>query len=110
MPGSGVSRCSLRGLDRRGAGRLILARDRWGIKPLYYARVGDTFVLGSEVKSFLEVPGFRARLDLQAATEYLTFQNMFSDRTLFADVRTLPAGSMMIMEIGRAPRLNSSHT
>lgn len=91
--------------DRRGAGRLVLARDRWGIKPLYYARVGDTFVFGSEVKSFLEVPGFRVRLDLEAATEYLTFQNLFSDRTLFADVRTLPAGSMMIIEGDQTPRV-----
>ena len=91
--------------DRRGAGRLVLARDRWGIKPLYYAQVGETFVFGSEVKSFLHVPGFSARLDLEAATEYLTFQNMLGDRTLFAGVRTLPAGSMMVMEAGRARRV-----
>ena len=91
--------------DRRGAGRLVLARDRWGIKPLYYAQVGETFVFGSEVKSFLHVPGFSASLDLEAATEYLTFQNMLGDRTLFAGVRTLPAGSTMVMEAGRATRV-----
>ncbi len=91
--------------DRRGAGRLVLARDRWGIKPLYYAHVGGTLAFGSEVKSFLELPGFRAELDLDAATEYLTFQNLFGDRTLFAGVRTLPAGSLMTIDGEGAPRM-----
>jgi asparagine synthase (glutamine-hydrolysing) len=91
--------------DRRADGRLVLARDRWGIKPLYYAQVGDTLVFGSEVKSFLHVPGFRVNLDLEAATEYLTFQNMLGDRTLFDGVRTLPAGSMMVVEGDRSPRV-----
>ena len=91
--------------DRRAGGRLVLARDRWGIKPLYYAHVGDTLVFGSEVKSFLHVPGFRVNLDLEAATEYLTFQNVLGDRTLFDGVRTLPAGSMMVVEGNRGPRV-----
>src|SRR4051794_21566535 len=65
---------------------LLLARDRYGVKPLYVARRGDTVLFGSEVKALLAHPALSASIDLQALREYLTFQNLFTDRTLFADV------------------------
>jgi asparagine synthase (glutamine-hydrolysing) len=81
--------------------RLLLARDRFGVKPLYYAWLGPerkTLAVASEVKAFLALPDFRARLDPLAAVEYFTFQNVFSDRTLFEGVRLLPAGTAMTVE------------
>jgi asparagine synthase (glutamine-hydrolysing) len=76
--------------------RLFLARDRYGIKPLYYAQVGSTLLFGSEIKSLLRHPALRARVDVPALHEYFTFQNIFTDRTLFAGVRLLPPGHVMI--------------
>ena len=80
--------------------RLLLARDRFGIKPLYYALVGDTLLFGSEVKALLAHPEMTARLDPEGLVEYLTFQNFFTDRTLFAGVRLLPAGSVLQAAVG----------
>ena len=80
--------------DRRER-RLLLARDRFGVKPLYYARVGSAFLFASEVKAFRGHPRFAGRMDPRALLEYFTFQNLFSDRTLFEGVRLLPAGSTL---------------
>ena len=77
----------------RGQRTLFVARDRYGIKPLYWARAGDDLLLGSEIKSFLQHPGFRARVSPEHLLEYFTFQNLFTDGTLFAGVRMFPAGS-----------------
>ena len=54
-----------------------LARDRYGIKPLYYAQWGDTFLFGSEQKAILEHPSARKEIDKKALIEYFTFQNIF---------------------------------
>jgi asparagine synthase (glutamine-hydrolysing) len=71
---------------------LFLARDRFGVKPLYYADLGRVFLFGSEIKSLLEHDALTARLSLPHLLEYFTFQNVFTDGTLFADVRMLPPG------------------
>jgi len=76
-------------------GSMFLARDRFGVKPLYYTWLGATLAIASEVKAFLALPDFTPRLDPAAAMEYFTFQNLFSDRTLFAGVRMLPPGTTM---------------
>jgi asparagine synthase (glutamine-hydrolysing) len=88
--------------DRRER-RLFLARDRFGVKPLYYARCGHAFLFGSEVKAFLTHPAFRVALDREALLEYFTFQNFFTDRTLFAGVRLLPAGCHLTVSAGGNP-------
>ena len=77
--------------DRQTHG-LLLARDRYGIKPLYYSQQGNTFAFGSEQKAILAIPGFERRLDKPALLEYFTFQNIFTDRTLLEDVKLLSAG------------------
>lgn len=74
---------------------LLLARDRYGIKPLYYAQVGSKFIFGSEVKAILADPAWRTELDREGLLEYLTFQNFFTDRTLFKGVNLLPQGSFL---------------
>lgn len=72
--------------------RLTLARDRFGVKPLYYALVDGAFLFASEIKAFRGFPAFETSLNVSGLVEYLTFQNFFSDQTLFSDVRLLPAG------------------
>ncbi len=85
--------------DRRRQ-ELILLRDRFGAKPLYYTLQGHVFLFGSEVKALLAHPAYTTRLDLEALLEYFTFQNFFTDRTLFADVRLLPAGTWLRVCLG----------
>jgi asparagine synthase (glutamine-hydrolysing) len=77
--------------DRRER-RLLLGRDRYGIKPLYYQLQGQRFAFGSEQKAILAIPGVDRRLDKAALLEYFTFQNFFTDRTLLEDVKILAAG------------------
>jgi asparagine synthase (glutamine-hydrolysing) len=83
---------------------LLLARDRFGMKPLYYVRLENSLIFASEVKALLLHPDFTAEMDTGALSEYLTFQNFFTDRTLFRDVRMLPAGSLLCMREGRGNR------
>jgi asparagine synthase (glutamine-hydrolysing) len=78
--------------------RLLLARDRYGVKPLYYARAGHTVLFASEVKGLLAHGALISAVDLDGLAEYLTFQNFFSDHTLFKDVRLLPPGTIMEIE------------
>ena len=75
--------------------RLLLARDRYGIKPPYWARLGEAFVFASEVKGLFPHPAWKVRADPEAVYEYFTFQNMFGERTLFDGVQLLPPGSLM---------------
>jgi len=86
--------------DRR---RLLLARDRYGVKPLYVRVRDGRLAFASEVKALLAFDGRRADLDLLALNEYLSFQNVFSDRTLFDGVRLLPPGHLMRVEVGPGP-------
>jgi asparagine synthase (glutamine-hydrolysing) len=74
---------------------LLLGRDRYGIKPLYYTVVGYTLLFGSEIKALLAHGAYRADLDKEGLLEYFTFQNFFTDRTLFREVRLLPAACML---------------
>ena len=74
---------------------LTLVRDPYGIKPLYYARRGAKLLFASEIKALLAHPSMRAEPDLEGLLEYMTFQNFFTDRTLFKNVKLLPAGSYM---------------
>ncbi|MCJ2054925.1 asparagine synthase (glutamine-hydrolyzing) [Methylobacterium sp. J-070] len=71
---------------------LTIARDRFGVKPVYYALSNRTFMFASEIKAFRAVPGHYFRLDVEGLAEYLSFQNFFTDRTLFANAKLLPAG------------------
>ena len=79
--------------------QLFLARDRFGIKPLYVHRSGHTFLFGSEVKALLCHPDCKAAVDPEGLFEYLTFQNFFGERTLFKDIRILPAGSWCSIDV-----------
>ena len=78
-----------------GRRRLVLVRDRFGVKPLYYHDGGSFVAFASEVKALLALPAVPRRLCLPALNEYFTFQNIFTDRTLFDGVTLLPAGHVM---------------
>jgi asparagine synthase (glutamine-hydrolysing) len=84
--------------------RLLLARDRYGIKPLYYVSIGTTLAFASEIKAFLAVPGFAAGLDAAALAEHLTFQNTFGEETLFSGVRLLAPAHRLVCEDGEVRR------
>lgn len=85
---------------RRNAdtGRLFLARDRYGIKPLYYYHDAHRLLAASEIKALLCHPEVKTRLCYPALSEYFTFQNIFSDLTLFEGVRLLPAGCTLMVD------------
>lgn len=80
---------------------LLLARDRYGIKPLYYSMQGNTLAFGSEQKAILAMPEFRRSLDKEALLEYFTFQNIFTDKTLLNDVKLMPAGHYAVLDLKR---------
>lgn len=76
---------------------LFLARDRVGIRPLFYSTVGDSFIFASEVKSLLEFPNFNPKISAKALSEYFTFWTSLSSNTAFEGVYELPPGSYMII-------------
>ena len=80
---------------------LTIARDRFGVKPVYYTEAAGALLFASEIKAFRGFPGFAARMDPGALAEYLSFQNFFTERTLFAGTRLLPAGTYLRIEQGR---------
>jgi len=73
---------------------LFLARDRFGVKPLYWLQNGDTFIFSSEIKAILTHPDVSKDIDLNALNEYFTFQNLFGCNTLFKGVSLLPAATL----------------
>ena len=88
---------------------LFLARDRYGIKPLYYTFVGQTFIFASEQKAILTHPAVTKEIDLEALLEYFTFQNIFTDKALLKGIRLFPAGSWARLLLGSAPMSLSCH-
>lgn len=86
--------------------RLFVARDRFGVKPLYWWFRDGTFVFASEVKAMLQHPRVGANLCAEALDEYFSFQNVFSDVTLFEGVRLLQPGCALALERDGAPRIS----
>lgn len=75
--------------------RLLLTRDRVGVKPLFYSMRNGNLYFGSEVKSLLAVGGSSRQIDAAGLDQLLTFEYTASPTTLFADVRKLPAGGWL---------------
>jgi asparagine synthase (glutamine-hydrolysing) len=78
--------------------RLFCARDRAGEKPFYYARLGDTFLFGSEIKALLEWPGVPRRVDYEALIDYLTLGFVADPKSIWRDVRKLPPAHAMLVD------------
>ncbi len=82
-------------------GELLLARDRIGIKPLYYAWSDDRLVFGSEIKAILEHPDVPRALDLQAMYHYLGYEFVPGPATIFQGIRKLPPATIARVRAGR---------
>lgn len=85
--------------------QLILARDRFGVKPLYYSLNNQRLLFASEVKAILAHPGVSRSVCYPALNEYFTFQNILSDLTLFDGINILPAGHFLIMDASQNAKL-----
>ncbi len=87
--------------DLRGASpKLFLARDHFGIKPLYYSERSGQLAFASEIKALLEVPGIEARINMEALHQYLTFLWVPDPLTMFDGIRKLEAGHYAIWQQG----------
>jgi asparagine synthase (glutamine-hydrolysing) len=80
------------------ARRLLVARDRMGVKPLYYAQTRDGIIVASEIKALLVCPEVSRVLDLEASALFFRLGFVPSPWTLFRDVRKLPPGWRLILE------------
>ena len=78
--------------------QLLLARDRYGIKPLYYFQNEQKIVFGSEQKAILEQPAFDRKINKQALLEYFTFQNLFTNQTLLEGIYLLQPGHFATLD------------
>jgi len=85
--------------DRRKQ-RLLLVRDRLGIKPLYYYHGRDSFVFASEIKSLLEAPGIPREVDETALNLYLSLRYVPGPRTMFREIFKLQPGHLMVLDRG----------
>ncbi|MCA8943000.1 MAG: asparagine synthase (glutamine-hydrolyzing) [Planctomycetes bacterium] len=86
---------------------LVLARDRFGVKPLYYAITPEHFVFGSEAKGILASGLVEARIDPASLVEYFTFQNLYGDKTLWHSIKLLEPGHYLRLRpgLGEEPRM-----
>ncbi|UCF73906.1 MAG: asparagine synthase (glutamine-hydrolyzing) [Deltaproteobacteria bacterium] len=73
---------------------LYLVRDRYGIKPLYWTKMGKAFIFASEIKAILTHPMVSPQVNPDALNEYFTFQNLFRYHTLFRGINLLQAASV----------------
>jgi asparagine synthase (glutamine-hydrolysing) len=81
--------------------RLMLARDRFGEKPLYLWERGGSVFFASEIKALLKIPGIRAEVDLRAVRDYLAYRYVPGPRTLFSGIRKLMPATYALWQFGR---------
>ena len=79
--------------------KLYLGRDRYGVKPLYYAFLGETLVFASEEKAFKNISFFSMGIDTEALVEYFTFQNVITEKTFYRGISLVPAGSYLELQV-----------
>jgi asparagine synthase (glutamine-hydrolysing) len=87
-----------------GERTLFMARDRLGVRPLFYTVVGRTLVFGSEIKAILAAPGVTATPDPVALDQIFTYWSALSPRTFFQGIVELPPGSHILVRDGRITR------
>ncbi len=80
--------------------QLFIARDRYGIKPLYYTFCDNSFFFASEQKAILTHSKIKRDVDLEALLEYFTFQNIFTDKTLIKNIKLFPPGNYATVRLG----------
>ena len=82
--------------------RLVLARDRFGIKPLHWARIPGGLAFGSELKALLRAPGFSRDIDPDAVEAFLAFNSIPAPLTIYRAARKLPPGHLLVWQEGSA--------
>ena len=80
---------------------LMLARDFFGIKPVYYAQIGEHFVFASEIKSILAFPGYKREVNQLALEQYLSFQYSPLEETFFKGIYKLMPGHILLYKDGK---------
>src|SRR3954470_4892651 len=80
--------------------RLVLARDRFGIKPLHWARLPGGLAFGSELKCLLPAPGFSREIDADAVEAFLAFNSIPAPLTIYKSARKLPPGHYLVWREG----------
>lgn len=83
----------------RDENQIFFARDRFGIKPLYYGEFNNTFLFGSEIKAIEEHEDYRFEVNKEGLKEYFSFQNFLSSQTLNAGVSMFPAGHTGVLNL-----------
>jgi asparagine synthase (glutamine-hydrolysing) len=83
--------------------RLLLARDRLGVKPLYYLDDGRRLIFGSEIKAILAAGGVSRDVDPESVADYFALRYVPGPKTIFKAIRKLPPGCWMSVEAGRTP-------
>lgn len=83
--------------------RLLLARDRFGQKPLFWAMVGESLLFASEIKALLRHPGLPRRVSARAIDSLLTVNFVPAPGSFYEDVHRLLPGHVLVLEPGRAP-------
>jgi len=81
--------------------KLMLARNRLGVTPLYYTIIDKSIIFASEVKAILEYEKIKRELDFEALHYYLTFQYVPSPLTAFKGIKKLPPGHILVWENGK---------
>lgn len=80
--------------------KLLIANDRYGLRPLYYAKTDDKLLLASEVKAILKDEIFKREINEEAVAEFFTFGQLFGVKTFFRGIEILPPGSILKWENG----------
>lgn len=76
---------------------LILARDQFGIKPLYYSERNDIFIFASEMKAILKYPKINFTLSKQALVEYIWFENALGENTFYKEINEVKPGTYLVI-------------
>lgn len=85
--------------------QLVLARDRIGVKPLYFYHQAGRFIFASEIKAILRHPAVTPKIDEESLYHYLTFLTSPAPRTLFGDIQKLPAGHLLVVKRDGTPEI-----
>ena len=84
---------------------LIIARDRMGIKPLYYSELNNEFIFSSEIKSIVAVMKSKSEIDPIGLNQYLTYQNYFGQRSLYKGIKLLLPGHYLTIQLDQRKKL-----
>lgn len=83
--------------------KLIIARDRYGVRPLYILKYQGAYFFSSEMKAFDVIPGYQRKFDMENLFEHALLWNTLDDHTVYQGIRSLPGGTFEIYEEGTTP-------